>query len=231
MSQMTATARPLPATRRAPVRPPLRILPARISTTGSGRFATICVVLLTVGLIALLLLNTALAKGSLALGELKRESAALSDTAGNLQEEIDRASASGTLARRAAALGMVRSNQRAYIDLARGTVTGEAQPATRSQAFPIVTSPTPPPAAPKPLARAVAAVKAAAAGAIAKATAPAPTATATGQPSTTQSATATPTATSTSTGTATGTSTGTSSTVPTTSPSPSAPSSTAAPAG
>jgi hypothetical protein len=218
MSQMTATARPLPAPRRAPVRAPLRILPARISTTGSGRFATICVVLLTVGLIALLLLNTALAKGSLALGQLKRESAALSDTAGNLQEEIDRASASGTLARRAASLGMVRSNRRAYIDLARGTVTGEAQPATRSQAFPIVTSPTPPPAAPKPLAQAAAAVKAAAAAAIAKATAPAPAATATPQPSTTQPASPSATAST------------TASTAPTTSPRSSAPSSTATPA-
>jgi hypothetical protein len=188
MSQMTATARPLRVPRRGPVPTPLRVLPTRIASTGSGRFATICVVLLTVGLIALLLLNTALAKGSLALGELQRESAGLADTAGNLQEEIDRASASGALAKKAAALGMVRSNERAYIDLARGTVTGTAHPATRRQAFPIVTSPTPPPAAPKQLTAAAAAVKAAAAAAIPKVTAPTPSATApttptaTGQP-------------------------------------------------
>lgn len=199
MSQMTATARPLRVPRRGTAPAPLRILPTRIASTGSGRFATICVVLLTVGLIALLLLNTALAKGSLALGELKRESAALSDTAGNLQEEIDRASASGSLARRATALGMVRSNERAYIDLARGTVTGKARPATRSQAFPIVTSPTPPPATPKPLSRAAAAVKAAAAAAIPKVTTPIPAPTATAQPTTGQAAspTASPSATTT----------------------------------
>lgn len=179
MSQMTATARPLRVPRRESVPAPLRVLPTTLTHTGNGRFATICVLLLTVGLIALLLLNTALAKGSLELGELQRESAVLADTAGNLQEQIDRASASGELARRAAALGMVRSNERAYIDLATGTVTGTAHPATRNQAFPIVTSPTPVPAAPKQVSAATAAaVKAAAA-----ATLPKPTATPAATPS------------------------------------------------
>ena len=59
MSQMTATARPLRAPRRGPVSAPLRVMPARITNTGHGAFAGICVVLLTVGLIGLLLLNTA----------------------------------------------------------------------------------------------------------------------------------------------------------------------------
>ena len=40
-------------------------------------------------------------------------------------------------------LGMVRMNERAYIDLAAGTVTGEAKAATNDLAIPIVTSPTP----------------------------------------------------------------------------------------
>jgi hypothetical protein len=204
MSQMTATARPLRVPRRGPTPVPLRVLPTTLTHTGSGRFATICVLLLTVGLIALLLLNTALAKGSLALGELQRESAVLADTAGNLQEEIDRASASGELARRATALGMVRSNERAYIDLARGTVTGTAHPATRYQAFPIVTSPTPRPAAPKKVTTATSAVvKAAAAAAVRAAPATAtPTADPTASPTTSTaspSSTSSPTPTGTST--------------------------------
>ncbi|EWT03210.1 membrane protein [Intrasporangium oryzae NRRL B-24470] len=144
MSQVTATARPLRSPRRGPAVTPLRVIPTRIAHTGNGAFVAICVVLLTVGLIALLLLNTALAQGSLTLGQLQRESSTLRDTAANLQEEIDRASASGALARRASELGMVRANQRAYIDLAKGSVTGTPEPATRGQAFPIVTSPTPP---------------------------------------------------------------------------------------
>ncbi len=144
MSQMTATARPLRAPRRGPAPTPLRVIPSSITRTGTGTFATTCIGLLIAGLIALLLLNTALAQGSLALGDLQRESARLSDTAGNLQEEIDRASATGSLARSAAEIGMVRMNTRGYIDLSKGTVSGAPEPATQNNAFPIVTSPTPP---------------------------------------------------------------------------------------
>ncbi|MGO4599741.1 hypothetical protein [Terrabacter sp. 2RAF25] len=144
MSQMTATARPLRVPRRGPAPAPLRVIPARITRSGNGSFVATCIGLLTGGLIALLLLNTALAQGSLALGDLNRESARLGDTAGNLQEEIDRASATGALARSAAEIGMVRMNTRGYIDLAKGTVTGQAEAATTNNAFPIVTSPTPP---------------------------------------------------------------------------------------
>ena len=147
MSQATATARPLRsparAPRRGPTPMPLRVIPARITTTGHGAFASICVVLLTTGLVALLLLNTALAHGSLEVGQLKRESAVLSETAGNLQEEIDRASASGALAQQASRLGLVRANERAHIDLVTGKVTGTAYPATRALALTVVTSPTP----------------------------------------------------------------------------------------
>jgi hypothetical protein len=144
MSQMTATARPLRVPRRGPAPTPLRVIPARITRTGNGAFVAICIGLLTGGLISLLLLNTALAQGSLALGDLNRESVRLGDTAGNLQEEIDRASATGALARSAAGIGMVRMNTRGYVDLSKGTVTGDAEPATTNNAFPIVTSPTPP---------------------------------------------------------------------------------------
>ncbi len=143
MSQMTAAARPLRAPRRALGPAPLRVIPTRIAQSGNGAFATICIVLLTAGLIALLLLNTALAQGSLALGDLQRESARLADTSSNLQEEIDRSSATGALALSASQLGMVRMNQRGYIDLAKGSVSGAPEPATRNNAFPIVTSPTP----------------------------------------------------------------------------------------
>ena len=85
MSQVTAAARPLRAPRRTPAPVPLRVMPARLSNSGNGAFATLCIVLLTAGLIALLLLNTALAQGSLVVGDLQRESGRLSDTASNLQ--------------------------------------------------------------------------------------------------------------------------------------------------
>ena len=147
MSQATAPARPLRsparAPRRGPTPAPLRVIPARITTTGSGAFAAICVTLLVTGLVALLVLNTALAKGSIELGELQRESLLLSEAAGDLQEQIDSASASGALAQKASQLGLVRSNERAHIDIATGTLSGTAHPASRSLAFGVVTSPTP----------------------------------------------------------------------------------------
>jgi hypothetical protein len=149
MSQMTATARPLRIPRRGPAPTPLRAIPTRITQSGNGVFATICIVLLTAGLIGLLLLNTALAQGSLTLGDLQRESARLTDTASNLQEQIDHASATGALARSASELGMVRMNTRGYVDLSKGTVTGEPEAATKNNAFPIVTSPSPPAVAAK----------------------------------------------------------------------------------
>ncbi len=145
MSQMTATARPLRAPRRGPTATPLRVMPTRFATTGNGAFATLCLVLLTVGLIALLLLNTALAQGSLVVGNLQRESTALTNSAANLKAEIAAASAGGTLAAAAVKLGMVRSNERAYINLSTGKVSGTAYPATSFQALPIVTRATPPP--------------------------------------------------------------------------------------
>jgi hypothetical protein len=119
------------------------VIPARITTTGSGAFAASCVTLLVTGLIALLVLNTALAKGSIELGELQRESALLSEAAGKLQEQIESASASGALAEKASQLGLVRSKERAHIDIVTGKVSGTSKPASRSLAFPVVTSPTP----------------------------------------------------------------------------------------
>jgi hypothetical protein len=151
MSQMTATARPLRAPRRVPVVTPLRVIPSRIGTSGNGTFATLCVSLLTLGLIGLLLLNTALAEGSLTLGALQKESGRLTDRAGDLGEEIARASSSNSLASSAAALGMVRGTERGYIDLRTGKVSGSPQPATKLQKVAIVVAPMPAPKAVKRL--------------------------------------------------------------------------------
>ncbi|WP_347350411.1 hypothetical protein [Intrasporangium sp.] len=164
MSQLTATARPLRTARRLPSKAPLRVLPTRIGTSGSGAFATLCLVLLTAGLIGLLVLNTALAEGSLTLGSLKKESAGLSDRAGGLTEQIARESSTNALAARATSLGMVRSGQRAYIDLATGKVSGTAYPATRLQRLPIVVAPMP---APRVMTRLTSALDVATADAIA----------------------------------------------------------------
>jgi hypothetical protein len=160
MSQITATARALRDPRRAPSAAPhrvtpLRVIPTRMQTSGNGAFATVCVTLLTFGLIGLLLLNTALAEGSLTLGALKKESGQLTDRAGALGESITRASSSPALAAKATSLGMVRAGERGYIDLAKGVGKGSPQPATRQLSVPIVVAPAP---APQPVKRLTSAV-------------------------------------------------------------------------
>ncbi len=175
MSQPTATARPLRAPRRAPAVTPLRVIPTRIGASGGGAFATLCVTLLTLGLIGLLLLNTALAEGSITLGALRQESSVLSDRTGDLTEQIARASSSNALAAQATSLGMVRSNERAYINLKTGKVSGTAYPATQFQKVPIVVTPVP---APRAVARITSALDGAASAAVAAARAAARLATA-----------------------------------------------------
>ena len=150
MSQATATARPLRSPARAPAAraaapTPLRVIPARITTTGSGVLrgdlrhparhrahrAACCS-------------TRPWRKGRSSSADLQRESALLSETAGDLQEQIDSASASGALAQKASQLGMVRSNERGSHRhqrpaRSRGPPTRRAGPTPST----VVTSPTP----------------------------------------------------------------------------------------
>lgn len=144
MSQMTATARPLRSgartARRTPAPAPLRVIPARVQTTGGAGFVGLCAGLLLIGLICLLLLNTALAQGAMGLSQLQRESSSLRVQTSSLQQRINDASSAGNLAQAASELGMVRSAGRGYIDLSTGKVTGEAMPAGPNQALTIIKS-------------------------------------------------------------------------------------------
>lgn len=147
MSQ-TATARPMrPATtaralRERRIEPPrLRAIPTSIQHAGNGVFAMLCAVVLLVGMLAILLLNTALAKGTLEVTSLQKRSTALANELSNLNEEVSIASSGPGLARAAADLGMVRAPSRAYIDVRTGKVTGEALSASPNDAVPVISSP------------------------------------------------------------------------------------------
>ena len=50
---------------------PLRVVPAAIRRTGNGGFAVLCMALLAVGLVSLLMMNTALASGIYQLKDLR----------------------------------------------------------------------------------------------------------------------------------------------------------------
>lgn len=138
----TATARPLPRTgaRRAPATPPRRLrVVAPPQRDGGGFFLTLCVVLLLSGFVGVLMLNTAMAKGSYTMRDLQRRSDELADTQDDLRHALDAVSGPGPLARQAVALGMVPAQSPAFLRLSDGRVLGVAEKATTSAGFSVVT--------------------------------------------------------------------------------------------
>ncbi len=127
MSATTATARaarPLtePTTRR------LRPVPAAVLTPSRGAFAILVGALLTVGLLGLLALNTALAQRSFAAHDLSQRINALTDQEQALQQQVAVLESPQSLAAKAAVLGMVPSGNPAFLDLRTGKVLGTPAP-------------------------------------------------------------------------------------------------------
>jgi hypothetical protein len=161
---------------------PLRVVPAAIRRTGNGGFAVLCMALLAVGLVSLLMMNTALASGIYQLKDLRAESGTLTDQQEQLTQVVDDLRSPRNLADRAQQMGMVPAKSMAFVRLSDGTVIGEAQPAAAEQRLNVVTTAVPPPAPPPapatPAATAPATPAATSpdpAAATAHATAPAPT--------------------------------------------------------
>jgi hypothetical protein len=134
-----AGARPAPGSRLSVV-PPLR--------TGAPRapFVVLVCTLLTGGLAGLLFLHTALAEDSFRLHDLVTRSAVLADREQALEQQVALEASPRRLAAKAEALGMVRSENPAFIRLADGKVLGRPKPG--------VAPPPPPAPAPEPSAAA-----------------------------------------------------------------------------
>ena len=128
-----AGARPVAAARRLRVVAPV--------AGGNGLFLAACVVLLLGGFVGVLLLNTAMAKGSYTMRDLQRQSDALTDRQDDLRHALDAVSGPGPLARRARTLGMVPAQTPAFLRLSDGEVLGVAKRATRDERFEVVTEP------------------------------------------------------------------------------------------
>ncbi len=137
---------------RRPERAPLRVVTGTVERASGGMFVGFCVALMAAGLLAVLVLNTALDQGAFVLAKLEAKSAALTDTADAMEHTIGTQSAPAMLAQRALALGMVPEQAPAFLRLSDGKVLGVAQPATQGQAFTVITSPVPvvPPTTPAP---------------------------------------------------------------------------------
>ena len=122
---------------------------------GNGAFLALCVLLLLGGFVSVLLLNTAMAKGSYTLRDLQNRSDELTDAQDSLRHSIDALSGPGPLAQRARQLGMVPAESPAFLRLSDGKILGVARKAKQDTTFRVVTESTAPPRSapiPKPAA-------------------------------------------------------------------------------
>ncbi|WP_262059885.1 septum formation initiator family protein [Streptomyces sp. STR69] len=92
-------------------------------------FVLLVVLLLGGGLIALLVLNSALSEGQFKLDDLQKQTKSLTDEEQALQRDVDAYSAPDALQRRAHELGMVPGGDPAFLD-PNGTVKGVPEQAT-----------------------------------------------------------------------------------------------------
>ena len=117
MSTARAISRPNTRQRRSPV---LRLIPGGISSSPKAPFVALVVTVLAVGLLGLLVLNTALRQGAIELSEAEAENARLRDDVTALSEEVANREAPGSLATAAEDLGMVPVEDPVFLDIGSG---------------------------------------------------------------------------------------------------------------
>lgn len=109
-------------------------------------FAVLVLVLLAAGLVAMLLLNTALAQGAFRLAALQKTSATLSDQQQQLQALLAREQSTDVLAAKAERLGMQDTCSPHFLVLSTGRTYGEACSASLAPAQPATGAPAASPA-------------------------------------------------------------------------------------
>lgn len=138
-----AAARPLnrSAPRSTPrtARPrPLRVVREQ-PQHGQPAFVAACLALLMAGLLGVLMLNTAMAKGSFVLGDLQDTSNELAAAQEELTHAVTAQSAPAELAKRALDMGMVPSTSAAFLRLSDGKVLGVAEAPDPKKEFSVAT--------------------------------------------------------------------------------------------
>lgn len=113
-------------------RPGLTIVPKVAARAPRVPFVILVVLVLGGGLIGLLLLNTSLQRGAYEITDLRARSAALSARQQSLQIAVDDLRQPHRVAKAALALGMVRNDSPAFLDLATGAATGSLTPADKA---------------------------------------------------------------------------------------------------
>ncbi|WP_406509008.1 hypothetical protein [Streptomyces sp. NBC_00212] len=132
-----------------------RLMPSQGANSAARTpFALLVVALLGGGLIALLVLNSALNAGSFKLSEYHRQTTERTDEQQALQRDVDDLSAPDALSRRAADLGMVPGGTPVFLG-PDGTVkgvlasAGDASPAEAAEPTPLPLAQSPASARPK----------------------------------------------------------------------------------
>ena len=120
-------ARPSTASARLAVVAPPRPAPARMP------FLLLVGGILTVGLVSLLLLNTALTQGSFTATDLQRQANLLADRQQVLEQALDQAQAPQELAARARGLGMVPGGSPLFLRTPDGAILGDRRAAKDTQ--------------------------------------------------------------------------------------------------
>lgn len=110
-------------------RPRLTVVTRPDPRASAVPFTILCTVIIAATLFAVLMLNIAMSDTSFRIDALSKESHALNVQSQALTEENERLSTPQELQRRATELGMVPAGSPAYIDLAKGSVIGQATPA------------------------------------------------------------------------------------------------------
>ena len=103
------------------VRPRLRLVPGGRTGAPRAPFVVLVLLVLGVGLVGLLLLNTNLQQSSFELRDLEQETRLLRDRHAELTRQVARQAAPEELAARAEALGMVPAQEREYLVLEGAT--------------------------------------------------------------------------------------------------------------
>lgn len=122
---MSAVHAQLPRVQQPAPRPRLAIVPTSRHRPSRTPFVLVLVALLSVGLITLLLLNTALSQDSFRLSDLRQRSAQLTDDEQGLERQIADLEAPQRLAETARELGMKPSGDPLFLRAPDGRVIGD----------------------------------------------------------------------------------------------------------
>ncbi|MGH3446058.1 MAG: hypothetical protein ACRDQA_13120 [Nocardioidaceae bacterium] len=109
-------------------RPRLTVVPRAAASDSRTAFVVLVVGVLGIGLVGLLLINTALQQGAYGVTDLRDRASALQVKQQNLEMQVAQLQRPQRVAEQALRLGMVRNDSPAFLSLNSGKVTGQAVP-------------------------------------------------------------------------------------------------------